>query len=101
MSIRKRKFINTKAKREIDRYPLVEVEWIDITSDSSWQSLKDLDKQETAKCVTKGHLYWHKKGLVKLFSDYSLVNKETGVIDEVGNTTVIPSSCVLNIKKLN
>jgi hypothetical protein len=38
MSSRKRKLINKKAKVEIERYPLVEVEWIDIVSDASWQS---------------------------------------------------------------
>ena len=31
--------INKKAKREIDRYPLVEVHWYDIVSDSNWQSI--------------------------------------------------------------
>jgi hypothetical protein len=35
MSSRKRKLINKKAKVEIERYPLVEVEWIDIVSDAS------------------------------------------------------------------
>ena len=31
--------INKKAKREIDKFPLVEIKWLDITSDSSWQDI--------------------------------------------------------------
>jgi hypothetical protein len=57
MSSRKRKLINKKAKVEIERYPLVEVEWIDIVSDASWQSLKDLERAQPARVITKGHLF--------------------------------------------
>jgi hypothetical protein len=32
--------INKKAKDWKERYPLVEVKWLDICSDSSWQSLR-------------------------------------------------------------
>jgi hypothetical protein len=38
MSSRKRKLINKKAKVEIERYPLVEVEWID-TMRPSWRDV--------------------------------------------------------------
>jgi hypothetical protein len=64
MSSRKRKLINKKAKVEIERYPLVEVEWIDIVSDASWQSLKDLERAQPARVITKGHLFSDGKGLV-------------------------------------
>jgi hypothetical protein len=33
--------INKKAKKEIEKYPLVEIKWYDITSDSSWASVED------------------------------------------------------------
>jgi hypothetical protein len=69
MSSQKRKLINKKAKVEIERYPLVEVEWIDIVSDASWQSLKDLERAQPARVITKGHLFSDGKGLVKVFSD--------------------------------
>jgi hypothetical protein len=62
MSSRKRKLINKKAKVEIERYPLVEVEWIDIVSDASWQSLKDLERAQPARVITKGHLFSDGKG---------------------------------------
>ena len=100
MSSRKRKLINKKAKVEIERYPLVEVEWIDIVSDASWQSLKDLERAQPARVITKGHLFCDGKGLVKVFSDYGLHEHDKTKIDEVGNTTVIPKSCVLSIKKV-
>ena len=29
--------LNTRATREIDKYPMVAVYWLDICSDSSWQ----------------------------------------------------------------
>jgi hypothetical protein len=69
MSSRKRKLINKKAKVEIERYPLVEVEWIDIVSDASWQSLKDLERAQPARVITKGHLFSDGKGLVKVFNE--------------------------------
>jgi len=36
--------INTKAIREIDRYPLVEVHWYDVCSDPSWQTIEACKK---------------------------------------------------------
>ena len=48
----------------------------------------------------KGHLFSDSKGLVKVFSDYGLNEHDKTKIDEVGNTTVIPKSCVLSIKKV-
>jgi len=36
--------INNRAKREIDRYPMVAIYWLDICSDSSWQSLEGCKK---------------------------------------------------------
>jgi hypothetical protein len=53
MSSQKRKLINKKAKVEIERYPLVEVEWIDIVSDASWQSLKDLERAQPARVINE------------------------------------------------
>ena len=45
--------INKKAKREIDRYPLVEVHWYDIVSDSNWQSIAACKKAKLPPCITK------------------------------------------------
>jgi hypothetical protein len=72
--------INKKAKDWKERYPLVEVKWLDICSDSSWQSLKQLQEAKLPTCVTKGHLLSQAKGITRIFGDYS--EKEDGTIEE-------------------
>jgi len=99
--VKRRKIkINTKAKREIDKYPLVEVHWYDIVSDSNWQSISGCIKAKLPPCITKGHLLSQKKGLTRIFGDYSLSEKEEGSIDEIANTTLIPTSVIIEIKKI-
>jgi len=39
--IKRKLTINKKAKKEIEKYPLVEIKWYDITSNSSWQPQDD------------------------------------------------------------
>ena len=95
----KRKLINKKAKREIDRYPLVEVRWRDIVSDAGWQLIHDVIKFKLPECVTKGHLLSQSKGMTRIFGDFSK-GKEEGSIDEIANTTLIPNSIIINIKKI-
>ena len=92
--------INRKAIKEIDRYPLVEVHWYDVISDSSWQSILACQKAKLPPCVTKGHLLSQSKGLTRIFGDYSLSEKEEGSIDEIANTTLIPTSVIIEIKKI-
>ncbi len=96
----KRKLINKKAKKEIEKYPLVVIKWYDITSDSTWQSIEDLTNAKLPICTTKGHLLSHNKGIVRVFSDYALKDEKTGVIDEIANTTLIPTSVIIDIKKI-
>tara|TARA_X000001382_G_scaffold31271_1_gene20215 strand:+ start:157 stop:468 length:312 start_codon:yes stop_codon:yes gene_type:complete len=92
--------INPKAKREIDRYPLVAVYWLDICSDSSWQSMEGCKKAKLPICVTKGHLLTQTKGVTRIFGDYSLADEATGKIEEIGNSTIIPNSVIVEIKKI-
>ena len=96
----KRKLINKKAKKEIDTYPLVQIKWYDITSDSAWQSINDLMTVKLPICTTKGHLLSDNKGVVRVFGDYALKDEKTGVIDEIANTTIIPKSVIIDIKKI-
>ena len=96
----KRKLINKKAKKEIEKYPLVEIKWYDITSNSAWQSLDDLLIAKLPICTTKGHLLSDNKGVIRVFGDYALKDEKTGVIDEIANTTLIPNSVILDIKKI-
>jgi len=92
--------INKKAKKEIEKYPLVEIKWYDITSDSTWQSIDDLMTAKLPICTTKGHLLSDNKGIVRVFGDYALKDEKTGVIDEIANTTLIPKSVIIDIKKI-
>tara|TARA_R110000868_G_scaffold382296_1_gene648827 strand:- start:421 stop:714 length:294 start_codon:yes stop_codon:yes gene_type:complete len=96
--VKRKLTINKKAKKWQDLYPMVEVTWSDICSDSSWQSLTHLNDSALPVCVTKGHLYSQKKGITRIFGDYSL--NPTGGIDEIGNSTIIPNSVITDIKKL-
>ena len=98
--VKKKIKINTKATREIDKYPLVSVYWFDICSDSSWQSIEGCKKAKLPICVTKGHLLTQTKGVTRIFGDYSLADEETGKIEEIGNSTIIPNSVIVEIKKI-
>ena len=95
----KRKLVNKKAKKEIDRYPLVEVRWADVVSDSGWQSLVAVHQAKLPECVTKGHLLSQSKGITRIFGDFSK-GKEEGAVEELGNTTLIPSSIIISIKEI-
>ena len=39
-------------------------------------------------------------GVVRVFGDYALKDEKTGVIDEIANTTIIPKSVIIDIKKI-
>ena len=97
---RKKLTINKKAKKEIEKFPLVQIKWLDITSDSTWQSLDDLITAKLPICTTKGHLLTQSKGITRVFGDYALKDEKTGVIDEIANTTLIPNSVIIDIKKI-
>ena len=96
--IKRKITINKKAKNWQDRYPMVSVTWLDILSDSSWQSIEQLLKLKLANCVTKGHLLSQAKGVTRIFGDYSA--NEKGEIEEIGNTTIIPNSVIVKIQKI-
>jgi hypothetical protein len=95
----KRKLVNKKAKKEIDRYPLVEVRWFDVVSEAGWQGIRDVMKAKLPECVTKGHLLSQSKGITRIFGDFSK-GKEEGAVEELGNTTLIPNSIIISIKKI-
>ena len=95
----KRKLVNKKAKKEIDRYPLVEVRWTDVVSEAGWQPVVVVHKAKLPECVTKGHLLSQSKGITRIFGDFSK-GKEEGAVEELGNTTLIPNSIIINIKKI-
>jgi hypothetical protein len=92
--------INKNKKVDIEKYPMVEVRWTDIVSDPAWISLDDLKNSKLAVCITKGHLLSQKNGITRLFGDYALNEKDPKKIEEVGNSTIIPNSNIIKIKKI-
>ena len=90
--------INKKAKNWQDKYPMVEAVWLDIVSESGWQDIDNLKDQKLATCVTKGHLLSQTKGVTRIFGDYSTNDKNE--IEQIGNTTIIPNSVIVSIKKI-
>jgi hypothetical protein len=60
--------INRKSKDWKNKYPMVEIHWLDIVSDSSWQSFKQLKELQLPVCVTKGHLFSQDKGITRVES---------------------------------
>ena len=97
--MRKKISIPKKVKSEIEKYPMVSVEWYDIVSDSSWSTFDQLRKAKLATCITKGHLLSQNKGVTRVFGDYSF-GEDGKSIESIGNTTVIPNSVIKDIKKL-
>jgi len=92
--------INKKKKIDIEKYPMVECRWHDIVSDPSWISLDDLKNAKLAVCITKGHLLSQSGGITRIFGDYAINEKDPKKIDEVGNSTIIPNSNIIKIKKI-
>lgn len=101
MSKRKIKKITIPKKiyQDIDKFPMVSVEWYDIVSQSGWRDFKDLQKEELATCITKGHLFSQSKGITRIFGDYSM-DESKEKIENIGNTTIIPNSVIKEIKKI-
>jgi|TARA_Y100000114_G_scaffold134214_1_gene134153 hypothetical protein len=97
--MKKKISIPKKIKSEIEKYPMVSVEWYDIVSDSSWSTFDQLKKAKLATCITKGHLLSQTKGVTRVFGDYSF-GDDGKSIESIGNTTVIPNSVIKDIKKL-
>lgn len=95
----KKILIPKKVETEIEKYPMVSVEWFDIVSDSSWTNFETLKNSDLATCITKGHLLSQSKGITRIFGDYSL-SEDRKKIETIGNTTIIPNSVIKEIKKI-
>ena len=85
---------------DISAYPFVEIEWSDIEGDAGWSDTKDLNKSKLPVCVSKGYLVSQTKGITRIFTDY-IKTKDKPTFDTIGNTTIIPTSVIVSIKKIN
>lgn len=98
MKIKRKITLNKKAKTDAEKYPRVICKWLDILSDSSWRSLDELKNDTLPVCTTTGHLLTQSKGITRIFGDFQ--DDENKKIIEVGNTTIIPNSVIISIKKI-
>ena len=85
---------------DISKYPFVEIEWQDIEGDAGWSDTRALNKSKLPICVSRGYLVSQKNGITRLFGDYIRTKDKTTEFETIGNTTIIPTSVIQNIKKL-
>ena len=85
---------------EIEAYPFVVIDWNDVEGDAGWSSTKELNKEKLPICVSRGYLLSQAKGVTRIFTDY-IKTKDKPTFDNIGNTTIIPTSVIISIKKLN
>ena len=88
-----------KLGKNIEDYPFVEIEWLDIEGDDGWSSTKQLKMEKLPTCVSKGYLVNQSNGVTRIFTDY--IKAKTGdTFENIGNTTIIPTSVIRSIKIL-
>ncbi len=85
---------------KIDAYPFVQIEWLDIEGDAGWSNTKSLNKSKLPICVSKGYLLSQKNGVTRIFVDY-IKTKDSDTFEDIGNSTIIPTSVIQSIRKLN
>ncbi len=85
---------------DISKYPFVEIEWCDIEGDAGWSSTKSLNKSKLPVCVSKGYLLSQQKGVTRIYVDFIKAKDNTN-FENVGNTTIIPTSVIQSIKKIH
>jgi hypothetical protein len=93
--------LNTKKLgKNIEDYPFVEIRWLDIEGDAGWSDTKSLLKSKLPTCVSKGYLVSQQSGVTRIFTDY-IQSKTDDSFENIGNTTIIPTSVIQSIKILN
>ena len=98
---RKTILLNTKSLgNDISAYPFVEIKWFDIEGNAGWSNTKDLNNEKLPTCVSRGYLLSQSKGVTRIFTDY-IKTKDKLTFDNIGNTTIIPTSVIISIKKIN
>ena len=91
---------NKTLGKDISKYPFVEIEWADIEGDAGWSDTKDLNKTKLPICVSKGYLLSQTRGVTRIFTDY-IKTKDKPTFENIGNTTIIPTSVIVSIKKIH
>ena len=77
-------------------YKLVQVHWLDISSDSTLRSVEDVKSENLARSISTGYLISDEDDeLVRIVSDFNF--KDDGTIYECGNSTIIPKNVITEV----
>ena len=64
-----------------------------------WKSIGWISKLEKLPtCVSKGYLVSQQKGVTRIFTDY-IKTKNKDTFEDIGNTTLIPTSVIQSIQQ--
>tara|TARA_R100000231_G_scaffold3046_3_gene5607 strand:+ start:6569 stop:6871 length:303 start_codon:yes stop_codon:yes gene_type:complete len=91
---------NTRKKINKDNFPykFYLCWWIDPASDSAWQDIEEIKKQDVGNCVTSGWLISKTKKKYKFVGD--IIINDDGTITQAGNSTVIPASNIIELVEI-
>ena len=73
--------------------------WLDIVGEAGWQTFDQLHASQLGRMISRGWLYSTDKGVTRIFSDY-IKSKDQPTFEDIGSTTIIPTSVIVSIKKL-
>lgn len=80
------------------KYPLVEIEWLDITSNVAWVNQETIEASRPRTCYTVGYLYSKDANITRLFSTHC---PDDSIDDEpYSDIRIFPTGCIVNIRKL-
>ena len=94
----RKKVVSTSSQDSIP-FPKVRIEWIDILSDSGWADEKQFNRMKLAFPVNEGWVFEKTKDHIKIFASYDR-DEDTKDIT-FGDRTMIPTSCIKKLIKLN
>ena len=77
------------------KYRHVSIHWLDAQSSCEWKHLDDIEDQQLALCISVGYLVHETKESLTLATDFASTDRLE--IDSIGNTIVIPKSCIIKI----
>lgn len=80
-------------------YGFYVVYWKDIESDPSWKEMSEVLKSKPAVCVSTGWLIKKDEEVHILITDFNY--KKDGTLGDAGSSTVIPSSNIIKLVKVN
>ena len=79
-------------------YQLVQLLWEDIVGDAGWADIPDIKNTNTAVCCSLGYVVVNNDKKLVIMSDF--IFEDNGKIKTGGGYTTIPTTNVLQIKKI-